>query len=44
MLFSVSLVPYLFNLVALYGHATETVVVEYASVFFAADMQRWSPY
>jgi uncharacterized membrane protein len=38
MLFSVSLVPYLFNLVTLYGHATETVVVEYASVFFAADM------
>jgi len=38
MLFSVSLVPYLFNLVTLYGHANETVVVEYASVFFAADM------
>ena len=38
MLFSVSLVPYLFNLVTLYAHATETVVVEYASVFFSADM------
>ena len=38
MLFSVSLVPYLFNLVTLYGRANETVVVEYASVFFAADM------
>jgi uncharacterized membrane protein len=38
MLFSVSLVPYLFNLVTLYGHTNETVVVEYASVFFAADM------
>jgi uncharacterized membrane protein len=38
MLFSVSLVPYLFNLVTLYGHTNETVIVEYASVFFAADM------
>jgi hypothetical protein len=38
MLFSVSLEPYLFNLVTLFGHSTETVVVEYASVFFAADM------
>jgi len=38
MLFSVSLVPYLFNLVTLYGRVNETVVVEYASVFFAADM------
>jgi hypothetical protein len=38
MLFSVSLVPYLFNLVTLYGRANETVVVEYASLFFAADM------
>ena len=27
MLFSVSLVPYLFNLVTLYGHTNETVVV-----------------
>jgi uncharacterized membrane protein len=38
MLFSVSLVPYLFNLVTLFGRSNETVVVEYASVFFAADM------
>jgi hypothetical protein len=38
MLFSVSLEPYLFNLVTLYAHANETVVVEYASVLFAADM------
>jgi uncharacterized membrane protein len=38
MLFSVSLEPYLFNLVTLYGHVNETVVVEYASVLFAADM------
>jgi uncharacterized membrane protein len=38
MLFSVSLVPYLFNLVTLYEHVNETVIVEYASVFFAADM------
>jgi uncharacterized membrane protein len=38
MLFSVSLVPYLFNLVTLYGRSTETVVVEYASILFAADM------
>jgi hypothetical protein len=38
MLFSVSLVPYLFNLVTLYGRSNETVVVEYASVLFAADM------
>jgi hypothetical protein len=38
MLFSVSLVPYLFNLVTLYGHANETLIVEYASVLFAADM------
>ena len=38
MLFSVSLVPYLFNLVTLFGHSNETVIVEYASVFFAADM------
>jgi uncharacterized membrane protein len=38
MLFSVSLVPYLFNLVTLYGHTNETIIVEYASVFFAADM------
>ena len=38
MLFSVSLVPYLFNLVTLFGHTNETIIVEYASVFFAADM------
>ena len=38
MLFSVSFVPYLFNLVTLYGHTDETIIVEYASVFFAADM------
>jgi hypothetical protein len=38
MLFSVSLVPYLFNLVTLFGHSNETVIAEYASVFFAADM------
>jgi uncharacterized membrane protein len=38
MLFSVSLLPYLFNLVTLYEHTNETVVVEYASAFFAADM------
>ena len=38
MLFSVSLIPYLFNLITLYGHTSETVIVEYASVFFAADM------
>ena len=38
MLFSVSLEPYLFNLVTLYGHAGEMLVVEYASMFFAADM------
>jgi hypothetical protein len=38
MLFCVSLIPYLFNLVTLFGHVNETVVVEYASVFFAADM------
>ena len=38
MLFSVSLEPYLFNLVTLFGHSTETLVVEYASVFYAADM------
>ena len=38
MLFSVSLEPYLFNLVSLFGHATETVVVEYASLLYALDM------
>ena len=38
MLFCVSLVPYLFNLVTLYSRASETIVVEYASVFFALDM------
>jgi uncharacterized membrane protein len=38
MLFSVSLVPYLFNLVTLFGHTNETIIVEYASVFFAVDM------
>lgn len=38
MLFLVSLEPYLFNLVTLYSHVNETVVVEYASVLFAADM------
>lgn len=38
MLFSVSLVPYLFNLVTLYGDTNETIIVEYVSVFFAADM------
>jgi len=38
MLFTVSLVPYLFNLVTLFSRANETIVVEYASVFFAADM------
>ncbi len=38
MLFSVSLVPYLFNLVTLYGRTNEAIIVEYASVFFAADM------
>jgi len=38
MLFSVSLVPYLFNLVTLFGHTNETLIVEYASVFFGADM------
>jgi uncharacterized membrane protein len=38
MLFTVSLVPYLFNLVTLFARANETVIVEYASVFFAADM------
>jgi hypothetical protein len=38
MLFSVSLVPYLFNLVTLYSRSNEAVIVEYASVFFAVDM------
>jgi uncharacterized membrane protein len=38
MLFSVSLEPYLFNLVSLYGHTSETEVVEYASLLYAADM------
>lgn len=38
MLFLVSLEPYLFNLVTLFGRATETQVVEYASLLYAADM------
>lgn len=38
MLFLVSLAPYLFNLVSLFGHATETEVVEYASLLYALDM------
>lgn len=38
MLFSVSLEPYLFNLVSLYGHASETEVVLYASILYAFDM------
>jgi len=38
MLFSVSLEPYLFNLVTLFGHAAETQVVEYASLLYALDM------
>jgi uncharacterized membrane protein len=38
MLFSVSLEPYLFNLVSLFGHASETQVVEYASLLYALDM------
>jgi hypothetical protein len=38
MLFSVSLEPYLFNLVSLFGHAGETEVVESASLLYALDM------
>jgi uncharacterized membrane protein len=38
MLFSVSLEPYLFNLVSLFGHATETEVVHYASILYALNM------
>jgi uncharacterized membrane protein len=38
MLFSVSLEPYLFNLVSLYGHANETEIVQYASLLYALDM------
>jgi len=38
MLFTVCLEPYLFNLVSLFSRATDTIIVEYASVFFAADM------
>jgi uncharacterized membrane protein len=38
MLFSVSLEPYLFNLVSLYGHASETEIVQYASLLYALDM------
>lgn len=38
MLFLISLEPYLFNLVSLFGHPTEIVVVDYASVFYALDM------
>jgi uncharacterized membrane protein len=38
MLFTVSFEPYLFNLVTLFSRANETVIVEYASVFFAVDM------
>lgn len=38
MLFSVSLEPYLFYLIGLYDQIIETLVVEYASLLFAADM------
>jgi hypothetical protein len=38
MLFTVSLEPYLFNLVSLFSRANETLIVEYASEFFAVDM------
>jgi len=38
MLFSVSLEPYLFNLVSLFGHASETEVVHYASILYALNM------
>ena len=38
MLFAVSLEPYLFNLVSLFGHATETEIVQYASFFYSLDM------
>lgn len=38
MLFLVSLEPHLFNLVTLFGHASETEVVEYASLLYATDM------
>ena len=38
MLFSVSLEPYLFYLVGLYDQIKESLVVEYASLLFAADM------
>jgi hypothetical protein len=38
MLFLVSLEPYLFNLVSLFGHVIETEIVEYASLLYAADM------
>jgi uncharacterized membrane protein len=37
-LFTVSLEPYLFNLVTLFSRANETVIVEYTSAFFAVDM------
>lgn len=38
MLFSVSLEPYLFNLVTLFGHASETEIVHYASILYPLDM------
>ncbi len=38
MLFLISLEPYLFNLVTLFGHPTEVTVVSDASVFYALDM------
>ncbi len=38
MLFAVSLEPYLFNLVSLFGHSTETEIVQYASFFYSLDM------
>jgi uncharacterized membrane protein len=38
MLFSVSLEPYLFYLVGLYDRVNEALVVEYASLLYAADM------
>jgi hypothetical protein len=38
MLFSVSLEPYLFNLVSLFGHVSETEIVQYASLLYAIDM------
>jgi hypothetical protein len=38
MLFLISLEPYLFNVVTLYGHPTELLVVDYASIFYALNM------